>query len=536
MLTLRRIAPLGLACLALACSLDDLSNGTRPPDGGVGAAGGGQGGAGGSPTTTTTTTSSGGGGGAGGGGPSGPCVSRTGSSFSWICGFGNPSDQGTVQQGDIGALRLASWSGGVVLAARVYGALDFGGGPLGSPELSRENVLAAVFSPGGEYLRGVEIQGSATTKALGGVAVSPAGRIAITGHFQGGTVEIGGATLTAQAGAADGFVAVFEPDGAATAVHIKGAPGDEARSQRPYAAAFDAAGNLVIGGEFYRSLVVVDPTGAEDCTLTGDTAGSSDAFVVQLDPGLKCLRALGFGGGTNGNYADAVLALVATPGGDVLAGGFFRGSVTLGAQMFTNNGSSEDGLVVKLDPTLTPLWAARFGDTYTADRVRHLAVDGDAVYLTGYHQGALTLGACPTVSASLRNIVAARLALDDGACAWARTLGGSGLDEGRSVAAAAGSVNVAGYFVAQMALGGDAGSLTSTGGEDAFVARIDPVEGTALSALGKGSTGTDAVEGIAATADGTAVYIAGSYAGSFDALPEVNQAEDFFLARLPLSP
>jgi len=529
---LRKTAPLAVAVLALACSLEDLSNGTRPPDAAAGGSGG-QGGAGGSPTTTTTS-----GGGGGGAGPSGPCVpGPSGSKFAWLCGFGNATDQGTLQSDDIAALRLATWNDGVVLAVRVKGALDFGGGPLGDMSTDRDNVLVAAFSADGQLAadRSFSIGGSASVKTLGDVAVSPTGRIAVVGSFQSGTLIAGPATLNAPANAADGFVIVFETDGSSQVRHLRGGMGEEGRSQGALSVVFDGEG-LLVGGEYVGSLAVADAASTTDmdCGLTGDTS-SNDAFVLKFSDTLDCVAGFAMGG-TGSNMHDGTLTLAVGPGSQVVAGGVFKGTMTVGAlpNPLPSTSNSEDGFIVQLDPALEPVWAKRFGD-HGSDRTRQLAVIDGAVYLTGVHAYNLELAGCTSMYVnSGRNPLVARLGLADGTCTWFQTFKDTGTGEGRSLALTPAGITVAGFFQNQIPLGGMA-PQPSEGYQDAFVALLEEAQGDVQRGVGMGSIGEDSAEAIAVSADGSAAYVAGTYAGPFDALPQVNKAEDFFLARLPLT-
>lgn len=98
--------------------------------------------------------------------------------------------------------------------------------------------------------------------------------------------------------------------------------------------------------------------------------------------------------------------------------------------------------------------------------------------------------------------------------AWVRRLGGVGRDECGGVHVdASGSSFVAGSFTGVAELGRE--PLTSTGGRDAFVTKLDP-GGAPLWSRGIGSVGDDAATSVIADAAGN-VYVAGWASGALGA-------------------
>ena len=137
-----------------------------------------------------------------------------------------------------------------------------------------------------------------------------------------------------------------------------------------------------------------------------------------------------------------------------------------------------------------------------------------AVYVTGKFTGTVDFDPGPGVasrsSAGGDDIFAARLNAD-GTFGWASTAGAAGTDLGYSIAAAAdGGAYLVGNFEATVSFG--SAVLPSNGSSDAVVARLAP-DGTFAWARRMGGTGMERGRGVAAFRDGTVdtVYVAGDF-------------------------
>ena len=137
-----------------------------------------------------------------------------------------------------------------------------------------------------------------------------------------------------------------------------------------------------------------------------------------------------------------------------------------------------------------------------------------AVYVTGKFTGTVDFDPGPGVasraSAGGDDIFAARLDAD-GTFGWASTAGAAGTDLGYSIAAAAdGGAYLVGNFEATVSFGGTV--LPSNGSSDAVVARLAP-DGAFAWARRMGGTGMERGRGVAAFRDGTVdtVYVAGDF-------------------------
>lgn len=156
------------------------------------------------------------------------------------------------------------------------------------------------------------------------------------------------------------------------------------------------------------------------------------------------------------------------------------------------------------------------------DLARAVATDAAGnVYVAGGFNGTADFDPSPTTSVSLtskgvRDAFVAKYT-PDGALLWARGLGGAGDDFGHSVALdAAGNVYLAGWFqgTADFDPGPGTLNLTSAGGFDAFVLRLDPA-GNLAWAKSVGGAGQDYAYSVAVDAAGN-VYATGEFEGTGD--------------------
>lgn len=143
--------------------------------------------------------------------------------------------------------------------------------------------------------------------------------------------------------------------------------------------ATDALGNIYITGEF---------TGTADfgdITLTSTSVGSSDAFVVKINPSGMVLWAEKFGGAGQ----DFGKAITVDDSGNVYTTGLFSGTATFGSVTLTGEPTSQDIFVVKQNASGQVLWAEKFSGSWTGGTPQFqstgIAVDSQGnLYTTGY--------------------------------------------------------------------------------------------------------------------------------------------------------
>jgi len=191
--------------------------------------------------------------------------------------------------------------------------------------------------------------------------------------------------------------------------------------------------------------------------------------------------------------------------------GYFQGTATFGYTTLTSSGGS-DIFVAKLDSWGNWFWAKNAGGT-GADIGYGIAVDasGDS-YVTGYFYGSAIFGYTTLTSSGGSDIFVAKL--DSwGNWLWAKNAGGTGADIGYGIAVDAdGNSYVTGYFQSSPAAFGST-TLISNGDYDIFVAKLDSWGNNWLWAKNAGGTSDDYGEGIAVDADGNS-YVTGYFQSS----------------------
>jgi Beta-propeller repeat len=158
------------------------------------------------------------------------------------------------------------------------------------------------------------------------------------------------------------------------------------------------------------------------------------------------------------------------------------------------------------------LWSERFGDA--SDQVaRNVAVDGlGNVFVTGNFSGTINFGGGTLMSAGGDDIFLAKLD-PNGAHVWSKRFGDGGSQVGYAVSTdGAGNVVVTGAFSGTVDFGN--GPLVSSGGDDVFVAKLDPSGGPIWSRRFGDLKGQSAI-GVAI--DGSdSVLVTGYFSGTLD--------------------
>jgi Ca2+-binding RTX toxin-like protein len=159
--------------------------------------------------------------------------------------------------------------------------------------------------------------------------------------------------------------------------------------------------------------------------------------------------------------------------GNVYVGGGFYGTTTMGSFTFstTSPNTDADGFVAKLDSTGNVAWARRMGGSLL-DSVYNVAVDsGGNVYVDGAFEGMAAFGRTTLTSVGGDDGFVAKLD-SAGTFQWARGFGGSGEDYASGIGLdASGNIYASGAFSGTVAFGGT--SLTSAGPQDAFVIKLN---------------------------------------------------------------
>jgi hypothetical protein len=404
--------------------------------------------------------------------------------------------------------------------------------------------------------------------AFKGMGVGPDGKVWATGSLLA-AFDFGGGTV-ATYGSSDAFLTQINPATGKAPAGTSFTFGDGAgKDQAGLGAAVASSGNVGMIGKFLGEI-----------DFTASNSDGSGASGLPGTAGLDFLQNAGsipfyavFDGTSTGAYVTpkkahmvdvgtgALLSIASNPNVNAFA---ICGKTSIKVTNWSDSGATKgvifpvntatagggmDVLVFKVDGTSgAVIWGKQFGGN--ADQVcESVAVDNNGdVIIAGSYTGTMVLNAGPPVvqlpvqtDTALGLLYVVKLASSNGAVAAYNTWGTAGVThpygltvDGTTGSTAAGNVIVAGSISANVNFAGTAGTVTSLGLTDAFVAKLNPTL-TAIWAKSYGDSGNDqAINTVAAASDGT-VYIAGPFAGSMGELGIASSSTtstDGFTARL----
>jgi hypothetical protein len=307
------------------------------------------------------------------------------------------------------------------------------------------------------------------------------------------------------------------------------------------AIAIDHLGNIYTTGQF-RSTSDFDP-GAGTFDLI--SAGTEDVYISKLDANgnfvwAKSIGSTGF---------DEGWGIAVDPAGNIYISGHYQNTVDFdpGAGVSNHTAASGDIFIIKLTTNGDFVWGASFGSAGIGDEYGYgITTDGSGnVYATGVFVGIVDfdpgLGISNMTSAGAYDAFVLKLDTN-GNLVWAKQLGGTQADNGKSIALdAAGNVYTSGHFRGTADFDPAAATFAITPTSvlyDAYVSKLDP-SGNFLWAKNMGGTGDDLGQAIAIDPfgnvlttgyfNGTADFDPGS--GTFDLIAGGSQA-DIFISKL----
>jgi len=336
-----------------------------------------------------------------------------------------------------------------------------------------------------------------------GIATDGFGNVAVTGHFAG-TTNLGGGSVTSNAGSADIFVAEYAPSGGYLWSRVVGGNAPE----EGMGAATDPSGNVLVTG--YQGSYAVDYGGG----VQVEPGGSNDIFVAKYSSAGAWMwsKTIGGYGYDQGN------AIAADASGNVFVTGYIGVSaigVNFGGGALYSAGGS-DVFLVKYSAAGAHLWSKRFGST---GNDTGFAVKTDAagnVFLAGSFEGTVDFGGGALTSVSppgYGDIFVAKYSAS-GTHIWSKRFGGPGGSRAYGLAVdSSGDVVVTGKFQSTINFGGS--TFTSAGSDDIYLTKLSGATGGHLWSKQFGSTGQDIATGVAVDSGGN-FAVAGYFSGSVD--------------------
>ncbi|MBW6513682.1 MAG: PKD domain-containing protein [Candidatus Syntrophosphaera sp.] len=241
-----------------------------------------------------------------------------------------------------------------------------------------------------------------------------------------------------------------------------------------------------------------------------------------------------------GPSVDKGNAISVDASGNSYVAGYFSGSISLGATTLTSSGY-QDIYVAKISPTGNWLWARKVGGTGT-ELALDITVDtaGNAYVIGSFSSPTVAFGSTTltrTAYSSSADVFVAKINAS-GTWVWAKKLGGTGVDDGLSVAVDSNSnVYVTGAFRNTVTVETTPSTtLTSLGYSDIFVAKLSST-GTWLWARRAGGANPDNGNSLTVDPEGN-VYVCGAFNsnsadfGQFTLTNTGTSTNDIFVSKL----
>jgi len=234
------------------------------------------------------------------------------------------------------------------------------------------------------------------------------------------------------------------------------------------------------------------------------SSGGNDAFLAKYDASGAALWTKAFSAVDEQLGTDVAV----DPSGNVIVAGYFKGTVAFGATTLTNT-TGYSAFVAKFDPSGNPLWAASH-TIGTSAYDSHVATDkdGNVILSSSYLH--------ISFNGSYGYEVYVGKYDPSGALLWGKAYGNGpdGTDQfGGDVATdPAGNILLTGNYKGALSFGTNLGTMSSAGGQDVYVAKLD-ASGNGAWQKHFGDSAEQYAYGIAVDAAGNP-FVAGSFYGT----------------------
>lgn len=307
------------------------------------------------------------------------------------------------------------------------------------------------------------------------------------------------------------------PDNYPNAVTVVSAGGTGGESV--VAMATDTSGNVYITGSFFGL--------ATFGTINKISEGDNDMFVAKYNKNgvLQWVQAAG------GKTDDAGQSIAVDNSGNVYVIGYYQDEAKFTNSVTITSQGELDIFVVKYNSNGVFQWVRSAGGTGNESGGGIALGTSGNIYVTGSYEGTSTFdGITKTAQGSTDLFIA--IYNNSGAVQWVQSAGGTGYDNGLSIAIDGNEkVYLTGNFTTTTTFGTI--NKTSVGGNDIFVAKFDPALSSWSYVQTFGGTQDDIPQSIALDASGN-IYIAGVFSGttSFGGISKISQGNnDIFVAK-----
>lgn len=376
------------------------------------------------------------------------------------------------------------------------GDINFGNGN----ELSNDGLsdgFTVKYNPSGTALWASKIKGSAEDKSTKCVA-DASGNVFTTGYFNSSSIQFGGNNSdnvsNSNGSGFDAFIVKYNSVGTPLWYHAIGNDDDDGGAS----VAVDAQGNSYVTGWWRASSMTVGGT-----VLTN--YGDSDMFLIKYDPNGNVLWAKNAGGIDD----DKGRGVAVDVDGNIIVTGYFKADMTVSNTVYVNNGS-KDFFVIKYSPNGTILAAKTYGGTGSEEAFSCSTDDAGNVFIAGNYSSTSVTFDAVSITNPGSNSGAFLLKLDPSLTAiWARGFSSDDKDEALGCSSDSyGNSVVTGTFSGNsLSIGGNV--LNNNGGDEIFIAKYDP-NGNLFWAKKIGKSNDDGSNDCSIIDDGS-VIIAGYY-------------------------
>lgn len=382
----------------------------------------------------------------------------------WATRFGGPSD-------DTGVSIASASNGDIVAVGSFTGTMNVGGPALSSA--GQTDVWVGRYHADGSYVWSVKLGGIGADSALG-TTIDAAGDVYVVGHFVG-PVDFGGGSRTNANG---GFL-----------VKLNGTSGAWVWDSVFGASVADLTGGVAvvdgttvaIGGRFTGT---VDFGGGN---VTATPSAGFDSFVAAYatSSGAHVWSKALVTTGNDGDFGG-----VTATGGDVIVTAGFFGTATIGGSPLVSASNSEDVLLARYHGADgSYVWSVREGGAMN-EYPKAIATDGTHVYVGGQFLGTTNLGGADIPTNGSYDGFVASYNVSNASLAWAQKFGGANNDAVTSLAVLGTKlIAVISFSSPTITIGTQ--MLTSAGGIDIGISRLNAATGDASLTAPFGSTGDD---------------------------------------------
>jgi hypothetical protein len=385
------------------------------------------------------------------------------------------------------------------------------------PGVNRQ-LMVARFSDTCGTLWAVQLGNSLSSESVNDMVVDSSGNVYITGSIAT-TTTFGSFTLNGPA------MYLLKLDGSNGNV-LAAAASSVATSAEGFSLSIDVANNVYVGGQYRGSLSF------GSLPAMSSIGASMDVFAVKYNNALVPQWRNSFGSSAH----DFNGGIAYSSAGSLYVAGNMNRAFTIGGTMFANaTTNTTDMFIGRFNPTTGAFVLGRMeGNGTDSCNVRDIAVDGSGnVYFTGGFKGTFGVATTP-LNASTTDIFIGRWN-PNLANSWAHSMGGGGIDEGRSISFdALGNAYFAGSFVGPAAFAGFTPALL-TGANNMFAVQVSLAGTKFFAAQSTAGVSSWANNFSITTLPSGQSYVAGSFGGTItfgSSSMQTSTATDSIISRL----